>query len=335
MKMGSSSSSSSSSSCDSEESANTAVATQPECAINEDEDDDGGEKDVGFSMDGMDVNVDPGMDLRKDNDEARFPEEIKLPNISFGYYYGRSLQTMHTSAMLMLSGCPGEGVVERVNGRTIERTFDMSNCLLFDPDKYSKLVGRSKNSGFMDALRKASSEKAASLSLDEDYPSVVALSLVEGKQGVDPITVCTDFEVYCNDNPANPFIFSHVELVSGAMRHSTTLNQSSKLKSSVPDSSSIFGANSDGEESIVSQTSIETALPQQELFPIETALQGVFTLSNEIGNELKEKQDREVAAVSEELEDEIEIQFTYVGTSLSLFRESWDYPSSISMVFDD
>ena len=65
------------------------------------------------------------------NDDEKI---VKLPTISFGYHYGRDLKTMHTNIMLMLSGCQGEGLVECVNGRTIERTFDLSDSLMLNPD---------------------------------------------------------------------------------------------------------------------------------------------------------------------------------------------------------
>jgi hypothetical protein len=49
------------------------------------------------------------------------------------------------------------------------------------------------------------------------HPTVVAFSLAEGEQGEDPIRVDLDMEVRVNDTD-NPCIFSHVDLVLGALK---------------------------------------------------------------------------------------------------------------------
>jgi len=283
--------------------------------------------------------------------EPAFNEaEDKLPSISFGYYYGRNLQTMHASTMLMLSGCSGEGVVERVNGRTIERTFDMSDSLLLDPDQYNKQLGRGRleTSNFMHAFQKAASEKAASLSLCDGYPSVIALSLVEGEQGIDAITVCEDFEVYDGSSPDNPCVYSNVELLSGAMRHSVLsapLNKSAFESATMPHSCSVQETTQQDDQRAIS-AAIE--LDAEQLLPAtkSTKKQESKSAADEIESapdEIESAPDEiesapdEIDSAPDEIEstpDEIEIQFTD-STSMSLFRDCWNYPLSIALVFDD
>jgi hypothetical protein len=65
----------------------------------------------------MNLSVDPPTSTTINADE----EEVKLPSISFGYHCGKGLTTMHTSIMLMLSGSSGDGLVECVRNKTIER----------------------------------------------------------------------------------------------------------------------------------------------------------------------------------------------------------------------
>jgi len=332
--------SNSSSSCNSEESAIDAAATrlQLEHAVDEAKSEEDNEE-------GEDKDADVDLDDEEEEDEED-AKEIKLPNVSFGYYYGRSLQTMHTSLMLMLSGCPGEGVVEHVNGRMIERTFDMLDSLLLDPDQYNKQLGRMEKSRFMDAFQKAASEKAASLSLGDDHPSVFALSLVEGEQGIDPIAVCEDFEVYDGKAPDNnPCLFSHVELISGAMRRSalsSSLNESAFKSAAIPVCSSIFGGQRSNEEKLVSRTGLidETATRKdcQQAPPtaIDVPLDDEQQLAQNDATKSNEKQESTAVGEDFEFADEIEIQFTEdADTSVSLFQDSWNYPSSIAMVFDD
>jgi len=76
--------------------------------------------------------------------------QLALPSLSFGYHYGSDLKTMHTSISLVLSGCQGQGVVERVSDGTIERSF-LSNSLLLDPDAYSRALGL-KDRGFLEGF---------------------------------------------------------------------------------------------------------------------------------------------------------------------------------------
>jgi hypothetical protein len=88
----------------------------------------------------MNLSVDPPTSTTINTDE----EEVKLPSISFGYHCGRGLTTMHTSIMLMLSGSFGDGLVECVRNKTIERTLDLSESLLLDPDQYSRHLSTKK-----------------------------------------------------------------------------------------------------------------------------------------------------------------------------------------------
>ena len=102
-----------------------------------------------------------------------------------------------------------------VNGRTFERTFDLSESLMLNPGGYNTLLGRKENGGFMEAFRNAASEKAKPLtSFGDCYPSVVAFALAEGEQGSDPNAVCEVVELYVDENPNNPCVFSHVQLIS-------------------------------------------------------------------------------------------------------------------------
>jgi len=320
--MKSSSSSSSRSSNNSRESALVeATGLQLERAFNKAAEEEDNSEDDNISEGDVDDNNSED-DADTEENASLHDNEIKLPNLSFGYYYGPSLQTMHTSVMLMLSGCPGGDVVERVNARTIERTFDLSNSLLLNPNEYNKHLGRLETSKFMEAFRIAASEKEASLSGD-GYPSVVALSLVEGEQGIDPIAICGDVEVHSGDDD-NPSVFSHVELVSGAMRHHSAL--SSPLNESAFKSADRSSISKGKHSAIVPPGSEETAILKQAVATIELDVEpllahGVSTESND------------AAAVDEyEIEIQFEIEFT---DNVDLFWDAWNYPSRIAMVFDD
>jgi len=307
-------------------------------------------------------------------------KEVKLPSISFGYYHGRGLSTMHTNIMLMLSGCRGEGLVERVKGRMIERTLDMSESLLLDPEEYSKLLsGRSKNNvSFMEAFRSAASEKSVSLMSHSDgypYPTVVAFSLVEGEQGIDPITVCEDLELH-----GNSCTFSHVELKSGALCSSSKsgqiqppleCNRSNKEASegSMQTARDFFDVMSEDENDTDDDQNNndddgESGKKDDEE---EDAADGgeedddslnMFTANSNF-NQVHELQDHiprliNIPAVGADTTDDHEIPqhffsesdasdgieisfFEYDGTSPAedLFQVSWNYPPSNAMVFDE
>lgn len=324
---------------------------------------------------------------------------VKLPTISFGYYYGRGLNTMHTSIMVMLSGCQGERVVECVNGRTIERKFDLSESLLLDADGYNRLVlGRPENCRFMEAFRNAASEKAETLtSFGDGYPTVVALSAVEGEQGVDPVSVCEDLELHVDEETDNPCVFSRVELTSGAIHSEFLLpldESTSKLVAMpLPVHSVVLGATERNSEIEVvsndedmrtaicsslddsmltavcafeeidsSHTSQEHALPTT--IEIPSAATSFFSCGPLIyeqlaGNEPIEREEKQASESAdpafqesvgfgeEELSEGTEIIHFLTDdhlrdsdrdespSRLSLFLDSWNYPSSMARSLDE
>lgn len=256
---------------------------------------------------------------------------IKLPTISFGYHIGPSLTTMHTSIMLMLSGCKGGNLVEFIADNMVERNIDMSESLLLDPIQYNNLLQRPEKAGFFEALQQAASNKASTWSEHQSYPSDTAFSCIEGEQGIGPIAVSTDLEI-CDGNDNNPTVFNHVELTSGAMRKTKISSVSSTIHQLV------FDDSSDSMHTAVCDSTILNNLDGSDN---DGFVDANMAMACDVGSipttiQITDNDNTNRPLFDDnQLEDYEIIFYDDIGDAQSLFQEAWNYiPPHIANIFD-